>query len=184
MRSLAMIALGIALLASAAPAQELPDPIVTREQGYRLRLLGGGLAAGQVGLHSYPVFLFGIPRAEAMQRVDALVGPIGATGTGRRCGARPLAFARFGTLTLWFRGGRWVGWSLAGPRAARPIESEWGTGIGTPRSELAGGDGDEPVVRPTARGLQFHADGMDGLLGGPGPRARVTALWSGETCRR
>jgi hypothetical protein len=179
-----MIALATALLASAAPAQELPDPIVTREQGYRLRLLGDGLAAGQQGLHSYPVFLFGISRAEAMRRVDALIGPVSATGAGRGCGARPLGFARYGTMTLWFRGDRWVGWSLASPRAPRPIESEWGTGIGTPRGEIADSDSDEPVFRRTARGTEFHADGMDGLLGGSGPRARVTALWSGETCRR
>jgi hypothetical protein len=183
MRTIGKMALAL-LLAGAGPALAQPDPIVTREQGYRLRLMGDGLAAGQVGLHSYPVFLFGIPRSEAMQRVDGLVGPDSATGTGRGCGARPLAFARFGTPTLWFRGERWVGWSLAGPRAAPPIESEWGTGSGTVRGEIADSDADEPVFRRTARGIQFHAGGMDGLLSGPGPRARVTALWSGETCRR
>jgi hypothetical protein len=101
----------------------------------------------------------------------------------RHCGARPLAFARVGTLTLYFRNRRFVGWSLAGPRARRPVESEWGMGIGTPRSEISSQDLADPVFRRTARGTEFDADGMHGLLTGRGARARVSALWAGVTCR-
>src|SRR5262245_51993470 len=99
-----------ALAAGAGPASAQPEPVVTAPQGYELRLMGGGLAAGQRGLHSYPVWEFGISRTEAMQRVTALRGPVSASGARRGCGPQLLDFARFGTMTLWFRGERWVGW--------------------------------------------------------------------------
>jgi hypothetical protein len=183
MKTLCMAALA-ALIAIGGPARAQPDPIVTRAQGYELRLMGGGLASGMRGLHAYPIFEFGIPRTEAVRRVTALRGAASAAGLSPACGRHPLAFARFGTLTLYFRADRFVGWSLASPRAARPIESEWGTGIGTPRDGIGSADDDPLVVRRTARGVEFDGDGMHGLLSGPGPRARVTALWSGATCRR
>ena len=166
--------------ALAQPAQ--PDPVVTARAGYELRLLGGGLAAGQRGLHSYPVFLFGISRTEALQRVTALRGRAGATGN-RTCGGVTLNFARFGTMTLWFRGNRWVGWSLTGPAGRRPIRSEWDVGIGTPRGEIGDADTDQPVFRRTARGTEFSFQDMHGLLAGSGRQARIASLWSGSTCR-
>ena len=172
-----------AFLAAPAPALAQPDPVVTAAQGYELRLMGGGLASGRRGLHSYPVFQFGISRTEALSRVTALRGRASATGIGRNCGRVPLNFARFGTLTLWFRSNRWVGWSLAGPRGRRPVESEFDLGIGTERRQIGDADRDQPVFRRTRRGVEFEADGMQGLLNGPGPRARVTALWSGDICR-
>ena len=159
-----------------------PDPVVTARQGYELRLLGGGLAAGRRGLHSYPVFTFGISRSEALLRVAALRGRPGVAGN-RTCGGRSLNFTRFGTLTLWFRSNRWVGWSLTGPRTRPPLDTEYELGIGSARGDIDGIDGDTPVFRRTARGTEFEAQGMQGLLSGPGPRGRVTALWSGETCR-
>lgn len=164
------------------PAQAQPDPVVTAAQGYQLRLLGGGLAAGKPGLHSYPVFQFGISRTEALQRVAALRGRATASGN-MYCDAHPLNFARFGTLTLWFRNNRWVGWSLAGPAGRRPIRSEWDLGIGTPRSGIGDADTDQPVFRQTARGTEFVLDDMHGLLAGRGRQARIAALWAGATCR-
>ena len=131
-----IMAAAAALAAAAAPAMAQPDPVVTARQGYELRLLGGGLAAGRRGLHSYPVFTFGIRRAEVLRRVAALRGPAGASGPGRGCGGRPLAFTRFGTLTLWFRGESWVGWSLTGPRTRPPIDTEYELGIGSARGEI------------------------------------------------
>ena len=42
---------------------------------------------------------------------------------------------------------------------------------------------DEPVTfRQTRRGHEFEAQGMGGRLSGPGPRARIVAIWSGGTC--
>ena len=173
------------LAAFAGPARaqpELPDPIVTAREGYELRLIGGGLAAGRRGLHSYPVFLFGISRSEAIQRVAALRGPASAAGNST-CGGRLLNFTRFGTMTLWFRANRWVGWSLTGPAGRRPIRSEWDLGIGTPRAEIGDADTDETVFRRTARGTEFVSDDMHGLLGGRGRQARIASLWAGTTCR-
>ena len=172
-----------ALFAFGTPASAQPDPVVTAAQGYALRLMGGGLASGQRGLHSYPVFTFGISRAEAIRRVGALRGAASATGVSRNCGRRPLGFARFGTLTLFFRGERWVGWSLTGPRGRRPIDTEYDVGIGTLRGDINAMDGEDPVFRRTARGTEFETEGMQGLLSGPGPRARITAIRSGETCQ-
>lgn len=165
--------------ALAQPAQ--PDPVVTARQGHELRLLGG-LASGQRGLHSYPVFQFGITRTEAIQRVAALRGR--ASGAGNRtCGGQDLNFTRFGTLTLWFRGNRWVGWSLTGPVGRRPIRSEWDLGIGTPRGEIGDADTDQPVFRQTRLGTEFTFNDMNGLLAGRGRQARIAALWSGAICR-
>lgn len=171
------------LCAPGGPVAAQPGPIVTAAQGYELRLMGGGLASGRRGLHSYPVFEFGVSRAEALRRVAALRGAAGATGIRRNCGRRPLAFARFGTMTLWFRGGRWVGWSLTGPRGRRPIDTEFDFGIGVERRHIDNMDDSPPVFRRTARGTEFDAQDMQGLLSGPGPRARIVAMWSGETCR-
>ena len=167
--------------AVAQPAQ--PDPVVTAAQGYQLRLLGGGLAAGKPGLHSYPVFLFGISRTEALQRVAALRGRASAAGN-MYCDANPLNFARFGTLTLWFRSNRWVGWSLTGPAGRRPIRSEYDLGIGTPRGEIGDADTDQASFRRTPQGTTFSFEDMHGLLAGRGRQARVAALWAGTTCRR
>ena len=172
-----------ALAGLAAPASAQPDPVVTARQGYELRLLGGGLAAGRRGLHSYPVFTFGISRTEALSRVAALRGRASASGVGRACGRAPLNFARFGTLTLWFRNHRWVGWSLTGPRGRRPIATEFDLGIGTLRGDIDNMDGMDTVFRRTARGVAFEVNEMHGLLNGPGQRARITALWSGQTCQ-
>ena len=172
----AMLALFAAV--GGAPAQAQLDPDT---QPSFVRLSGNGLAAGSPGLHSYAFYPFGISRAEATRRVADLSGGVSATGMSRACGARPLAFARFSTLTLYFRNRRFVGWSLAAPRAWRPVESEWGLGIGTTYRDVA--TGDDAAFRQTARGTEFDADGMHGLLTGRGARARVSALWAGVTCR-
>jgi hypothetical protein len=175
------VALALFAAGGSAPAQAQAGNPDT--QPSFVRLSGGGLAAGSPGLHSNANFPFGMSRAEATRRVAALSGGVSATGMSRNCGARPLAFARVGTLTLYFRNRRFVGWSLAAPRARRPVESEWGLGIGTPRHEISSQDVGDPVFRRTARGTEFDADGMHGLLTGRGARARVSALWAGETCR-
>ncbi len=171
-----------ALLAAGSPSAAQPDLVVTAAEGYELRLMGGGLASGRRGLHSYPVFLFGISRTEALSRVAALRGRASATGVGRGCDGPSLNFARFGMLTLWFRNNIWVGWSLTGPRGRRPIDTEYDLGIGTPRGEIDNMDDSPVVFRRTRRGTEFEAQGMQGLLSGPGPRAQVVAIRSGETC--
>lgn len=172
-----------AVAVTGGPALAQPaDPVVTAREGYELRLMGGGLASGQRGLHSYPVFLFGITRTEALQRVAALRGRASAAGN-RTCGGHSLNFARFGTMTLWFRSNRWVGWSLTGPAGRRPIRSEWDMGIGTPRAEIGDADADQPVFRQTARGTEFTFNDMHGRLAGRGRQARIAEMWSGETCR-
>ncbi len=183
MRRIGLLALG-PLLAMGGTASAQPDepmPVVTAAQGYQLRLLGGGLAAGRRGLHSYPVWQFGISRTEAIRRVSALRGRASAAGN-RTCGGRALNFARFGTMTLWFRGNRWSGWSLTGPAGRRPIRSEEDLGIGTSRAEIGDADTDQPAFRRTARGTEFTFNDMHGLLAGRGLQARTTALWAGESC--
>ena len=183
MKGSGLLALGVLLgLGGAAAAQPAePMPVVTSAQGYELRLLGGGLAAGRRGLHSYPVWEFGISRTEALRRVSALRGAAGPAGN-RTCAGRNLNFARFGTLTLWFRGNRWTGWSLTGPAGRRPIRTEWGLGIGTARAAIGDADTDRPVFRRTPGGTEFTFQDMHGLLAGRGRQARIAALWAGESC--
>lgn len=173
--------LGLLALAAAGTAATAQGAGDERQPSF-IRIAPGGLTAGQPGLHPYASFPFGMRRGEVTRRIAALSGGAGASGIGRGCGARPLAFARFGTLTLYFRNERFVGWSLAGPRARRPIESEWQLGIGATRDELSGNDA-EVRFTPTAGGTAFAVDGMHGLLTGRGARARVSALWAGVTCR-
>jgi hypothetical protein len=169
---LALLALTATGSAANAQAERQPSFV---------RLSPGGLAAGQPGLHSYAAFSFGMPRAQAIRRVGDLSGGVSATGISRACGAHPLAFARFDTLTLYFRNQRFVGWSLAGPRARRPVESEWQLGIGSTRGDVA--EGDDVTFRQTAGGTIFSMDGTPGRHTGRGARARVSAMWAGETCR-
>jgi hypothetical protein len=182
MKRFAIFAAAAALLAAGAPALAQPDPVVTAAQGYELRLMGGGLASGRRGLHSYPVFVFGISRTEALSRVAALRGRASATGIGRNCGRVPLNFARFGPLTLWFRSNRWVGWSLTGPRGRRPLESEFDLGIGTERRNIGDADRDQPVF-PSA---SAPSGGTSAMRTGTSPSsARPGAAWSSRrtACR-
>lgn len=196
LKSLLPLGLGLALVAAttacsyATPAPQSAvalsgeDSVRARAglNGQELRLIPGGLASGAPGLHTNRLFEFGQPKAVILAAVAAIRGPAtGSDGNGE-CGAGPMDFTRFGTLTLNFQNGRFVGWSLDGPPAVPPIEEEMGLGIGTARADL---DGDrEPArIETSTLGVEFDAGGIHGLLSSSAPDSTVTHLWAGTNCQ-
>jgi hypothetical protein len=170
-------------LAAAAPANAAaPAAAPAPQAGLELRLGGGGLLAGQPGLHPSSTYAFGLPRAEIVAAVAAIRGPATGEEENRECGAGPMQFTRFGTLRLNFQEGRWVGWDLDGPAASPPLATEWGLGIGSVRSELDNGDLDAARVEQSTLGTEFSVSDVSGLLSGTGPNATVTHLWAGTDC--
>jgi hypothetical protein len=185
MRLKFLLPLGLALAGAAAAAAQPGEPSAGARaglNGQELRLIAGGLASGTPGLHTSRVFEFGMPRAEIVAAVAAIRGPATRSDTNEDCAAGRMEFTRFGPLTLNFHSGRFVGWSLMGPRAAPPIEEEYGFGIGTPRAALSDGDAGEARIERTLLGVEFDAGGIHGRLGSDAPDAVVTFLWAGTDC--
>lgn len=141
-----------------------------------------GLTSGIMSLHPINDHAFGMPRAEIVAIVTRLAGPPTGQGRNAECGAGPIEFTRFGTFTLNFQEGRWVGWDLAGPPMSPPLLTAYDIGIGSPNAHLSDGDGADGVIRQTSLGTEFSMGGMHGLLTGPGPDGTVTRLWAGTTC--
>ncbi|HEV7658970.1 MAG TPA: hypothetical protein VGO55_03910 [Allosphingosinicella sp.] len=147
-----------------------------------LRLSSDGLAAGMPHAHTIQSFSFGMTKAEIVATVAQLRSWETPSETSGDCGAGPMEFVHFATLTLNIQNGLFVGWSLDGPRSAEPIEEEYELGIGTPRADVDPIQGDS-IIRTTALGVEFDSEGIHGLLGSNAPDATVTALWAGTGCR-
>lgn len=178
------LALALAGATAVAAAQSGEEDVISRAglNGQELRLIASGLASGTPGLHTNRIFEFGMPRAEIVAAVAAIRGPATGSDANEQCGGDRMEFTHFGPLTLNFYSGRFVGWSLMGPRAAQPIEEEYGLGIGTPRAELSDGDAGEARIEETHLGVEFDAGGIHGRLGSDAPDAVVTFLWAGTGC--
>jgi hypothetical protein len=169
-------------VAAAAPANvAAPAPAPAPQTGLELRLAGGGLTAGQPGLHPSSTYAFGMPRAEIVAAVAAIRGPSTGQDENRECGAGPMQFTRFGPLTLNFQEGRWVGWDLSAA-ATPPLLTDWDATIGTGRADLDDGDRDTARVEQSTLGTEFSVSDISGLLSGPGANARVTHMWAGTDC--
>ena len=167
---------------SAAGAANAVAPEAPPRTGLELRLAGGGLTAGQPGLHPSQVHEFGMPRAAAVAAIAAIRGAPTGEDANQECGAGPMQFTRFGNLTLNFQNGRWVGWDLSGPPASPPLRTEWDLGIGSARADLDDGDRDQAVVSQTSLGTEFSVGDIHGLLSGPAANATVTHMWAGTDC--
>lgn len=197
-----LLPLGLALVAAtaacshAAPASQaaVPSAAVTNAQSAEadtgapddlivgnLRLSSDGLAAGMPGLHTNRSFRFGMSKAEIIAVVAQTRSWETKSETSGQCGAGPMEFIRFGTLTLNIQNGLFVGWSLDGPRDAQPIEEEYGLGIGAGRDDLNPMDG-EVRIETTSLGVEFDSGGIHGLLSSNAPDAVVTHLWAGINC--
>jgi len=150
--------------------------------GLELRLAGGGLTAGQPGLHPSGTYAFGMSRAEIVAAVSAIRGPATGEYAASDCGAGPMQQVRFGSLTLNIQNGRWVGWAVSGPADTPPLRTEWDLGLGSPRSALDDGDRDTAEVAESTLGTEFEVSEIGGLLSGAGPDATVTDLWAGTEC--
>lgn len=96
------------------------------------------------------------------------------------CGTGQMSKARWPDgLMLLLQDGRFVGWSVNSADAK--VATRAGIGVGSSRAELD--KAVSPRVFSSAFGVQFSsAEGLSGLLDGPGPDSRVTALWAGLDC--
>lgn len=147
-----------------------------------LRLASGGFLATASGPGPARTIAFGAPRSEAVAAVSAILGPASEEGSNEECGAGPMQFTHFGTLSLNFQNDAFVGWFLRRPARTPPLRSATGVGIGTPRDQIVG-EGQGPLeVSETSIGTQFEVGGIFGLLSGPEPDAAVTDLWAGTNC--
>lgn len=126
---------------------------------------------------------FGSPRADTL----AALAFLGAPGIARleECGAGPLDQAAWPNgLRVYFQRGKFVGWALdarGNDGTIKPaITTASGIGPGSTRAELEAAY--SAKVAQSTLGTEFSAGDLAGLLDGPGPRARITNLWSGVSC--
>lgn len=82
-------------------------------------------------------------------------------------------------LSLAFRDGRLVGWSLD-ERARGAITSMSGVGVGSTRRDLDAAY--SASVQESTLGTEFTAGAMAGLIGGPSAGDSITNMWAGEVC--
>ena len=122
---------------------------------------------------------FGMPQEQLLALLEGFRGPADA-GTNPECGAGPVDYAVWADgLTLNFQESRFAGWALD-ERAAGSHATMSGIGPGSTRRELEAAH--EVAVEQTSLGTEFTAGGIGGVLDGPGPDARITAMWAGVTC--
>jgi len=152
--------------------------------GRELRIGDWGLSAGFRGLHAITDWEFGLPRAEILAHVEAIRGPATRPDSSAQCADGPMQFSHFGPLTLNFRDGRWVGWSLEGPQGEEPIRNEWGVGIASSREEVPALAMDGDVVTVSQRGneAEFTVGGIHGVLSDATPDAIIKSLRAGANC--
>jgi hypothetical protein len=190
----AQIALaGIAALTLAAcqgepPASEAADgqdagaPRVADPADHgKLRLSGEAVTiTGPLGTN----LAFGSPRAAVEKEVSGILGlPEGRDANGE-CGAGPMEFTNYtGGLTLNFRDGRLVGWTLESSPEPGGIATASDIGPGSSASAVA-----EVLtateVEDSTLGDEFYSDtnGIGGFFAGEGDARIVDSLYAGTTC--
>ena len=122
---------------------------------------------------------FDTPEDQLLALLEAFRGPADR-GTNSECGFGPLDYAVWADgLTLHFHDDLFAGWALD-PRAAGVHATMSGIGPGSTRRELEAAY--EGQVEETTLGIEFHAGGIEGILDGEGPDARISAMWAGVSC--
>lgn len=121
---------------------------------------------------------FGQPAKAANEALTAARGAPAQQGLNSECGAGPLVYVNWADgLTAYFQNDAFAGWAV---NAAGPTTMS-GVGIGSTRAEMedvyAG-----VTVSETTLGQEFAAGQLYGILDGPGPQAKITAMWSGVSC--
>ena len=153
--------------AKSVPSAPLPD----------LAMDGGGLRL--IEGKSDRLLPFGMRRDALLAVLEPFRGRADS-GTNSECGAGPLDYAVWADgLTLYFQDGSFAGWALD-ERAEGAHATASGIGPGSTRRALDSLNGAE--VEQSTLGTEFRAGGLSGILDGPGPEARVTALWAGMSC--
>lgn len=126
---------------------------------------------------------FGIARDSVL----AVLPYRGEVQTGRleECGPGPLDFAGWRDgLALYFQHGKFVGWAAdersTGNGTTPRVTTAAGIGVGSTRAEIEAAYAVK--VFESSLGTEFAAGGLSGTLNGPGPRAKIAAMWTGATC--
>jgi len=122
---------------------------------------------------------FGLDRATVEDALALALDKPAERGSNRECGEGAMDFAQMpGGLLVWFQEGKFVGWFT--DDSATKLTTASGIGIGSTRKDLTGAYAAE--ISESSLGEEFTAGELSGLLSGPGPTARITAIWSGQVC--
>lgn len=141
----------------------------------RLAVDGEGLRLVEARSGSTRPLAFGLSSGAVLGPLEKLRGPAGK-GINSDCGSDYANWAD--GLSLSFRRGKFVGWSVDG-RSEGAIATMTGLGTGSTRASL--GAYDYKVVR-TSLGSEFTAGDVHGLLSSGAGDATVTYIWAGEVC--
>ncbi len=125
---------------------------------------------------------FGMPKEDAVITMTEIAGEPTDSGSNNECGAGPMEFTHFHQLTLNFQQEALVGWSLVRGDDAleRSVATPGGIAIGSSRAAVDAAP--QAVFEETSIGMEFTADGVDGLMSEDAPDGVVTDLWAGTNC--
>ena len=123
---------------------------------------------------------FGIPRESAELAINHVEGRQKDTGSSDECSAGKIDYTSYkDDLQLTFQDDKFVGWTIN--RAASPLRTAKGIGVGSPRQSLDAAY-KYVLVEDSSLGLLFGADGLTGLLDQDGIEGIVTNIWAGTVC--
>lgn len=142
--------------------------------GQEVMFIGDGLQVGIISLHPGQTYEFGRAKDDILAMATNLRGVPTASGT---CREGP-DYVDFGNLRVIFRQDRFVGWDAA--PGDPPLRDEWSFHIGVGRDDITSFS--DITYRRTARGYEFEAERVKGLLSSDRPDATVVDLWAGATC--
>ncbi len=121
-------------------------------------------------------FPFGTQRTQLLPTLERILGR-STEGQNGECG---FDYANWTNgLSLAFRDGRFVGWSLD-ERARGAVSSMSGVGVGSTRRDLDAAYA--ATVQESTLGTEFTAGAMAGLIDGPSAGDSITNMWAGEVC--
>lgn len=159
----------------AGSSAALPQPatkVIVDTDGVVLDPPGGKLAE----------FTFGSPRGPIEAAVTRLLGQAVNTAN-QECGAGPMQFARYGAVTLNYREGKFVGWTVTeGPG----VVTSDGISVGKLLRDLKIARSARMIADSTLAG-EFEylaADGhpIGGFVSGAGRDAKIARLYAGTNC--
>lgn len=163
--------------ATAPPAPaDAPGPAPPRGAPPLLALDGEGLRAINAATGSTRLLAFG---ARESRTIDLLTTHFGTDpvdrGSSADCGAD---YARWMEgLTVWFDGGRFVGWAVREGSALTTLD---GWGPGSTRADVEASR--TPTVMRSSLGVEFTVGGIAGIFESTAARARIQHLWAGHVC--
>jgi hypothetical protein len=155
-----------------APARKATSKAVLESDGLIIDHPGGKTAE----------FMFGTSRTDVERVATRWLGQPVISSNGE-CGAGPMEFARYGSLTLNYAGGKFVGWlAEEGPQ----VVTADGIAPGKLMRDLKVARAARMIPNSTLEG-EFEyiaADGhpIGGFVKGAGRDARIVSLYAGTNC--